>query len=278
MLSVSATIPWPAKAASPCMSSGKTLRRCSVSPRMRCRARAVPSTTGSTASRMARIGREPNLDFRAGSEFPDGVIAEVIFHVAIARDEIGNVVCAELGEDHLERFLEEIREHIEPAAMRHPHANFLDPVARAAMQNRVEDDHERFRALERKALLPDVAGVQKKLRTLPIRGAAAGARSPPVSKPDVSRGVTRSAPAPSCGCAGSGCAETRCRWRRRRFSSSVAIIARSVIFLFSRKNFDETCRSRSFSLKPSSRRVSSGFSGRLSASGFTRAIVCPRVR
>ena len=31
------------------------------------------------------------------------------------------------------------------------------------MQNRVENDHERFRALQRKAFLPDVAGVQKHL-------------------------------------------------------------------------------------------------------------------
>ena len=39
------------------------------------------------------------------------------------------------------------------------------------------------------------------------------------------------------------------------------------------KNLDETGRSRSFSLKPSSRRLSKGFSGRFSASGFTRAMV-----
>src|SRR5436190_2193422 len=39
------------KAASPCTSSGKTFRRCSVSPRIRCRARAFHSTTGSTASK-----------------------------------------------------------------------------------------------------------------------------------------------------------------------------------------------------------------------------------
>ena len=87
----------------------------------------------------------------------------MIFHIAVARDELGNVVRAELGEDHLERFLEKIRQHIEPAAMRHAHADFFDPRARAAMQNRVEDHHERFRALERKALLPDVAGVQENL-------------------------------------------------------------------------------------------------------------------
>ena len=45
--------------------------------------------------------------------------------------------------------------------MRHPHADFLDPGTRAAMQNGVEDEDERFRALKRKTLLPDVAGMQK---------------------------------------------------------------------------------------------------------------------
>ena len=60
--------------------------------------------------------------------------------------------------------------------------------------------------------------------------------------------------APNCESAGSGCAGTPSRSCRRRFRSSVAIISRSVICLLSRKNFDETWRSRSFSLKPSSRR------------------------
>ena len=87
----------------------------------------------------------------------------MILHIAVARDELGNIVRAEFGENHLERFLEEIGQHIEPATMRHAHADFFDPVARAAMQNRIEDDHERLRALERKALLSDIAGVEENL-------------------------------------------------------------------------------------------------------------------
>ena len=41
---------------------------------------------------MARIRRETNLNLRAVLELSDGAIAEVIFHVAIAGDQIGNVV------------------------------------------------------------------------------------------------------------------------------------------------------------------------------------------
>ena len=88
---------------------------------------------------MARVRREPDLDLRARSELAHGAITEVIFHVAIAGDQIGNVVLAKLGEDDLERFPQKIRQHIEPAAMRHAHANLLDAAVRAFVQNRVEN-------------------------------------------------------------------------------------------------------------------------------------------
>ena len=61
---------------------------------MRCRARAVPSDDRIDRLEMARIGREPNLDLRAGRELSDRPITEVIFHVAVARDEVRNVVGA----------------------------------------------------------------------------------------------------------------------------------------------------------------------------------------
>ncbi len=53
----SATTPWPAKAASPCSSSGITARRSSgVQPCWSCLARTLPSTTGSTISRCDGLG------------------------------------------------------------------------------------------------------------------------------------------------------------------------------------------------------------------------------
>ena len=98
---------------------------------MRCRARAMPSTTGSTASRW--LGLAASRIFTCAPERKScaRAITEVILHIAVPRDEFGNIVLAEFGEDYLERFLEEIREHVESAAVRHAHANFLDPVARA---------------------------------------------------------------------------------------------------------------------------------------------------
>ena len=112
---------------------------------------------------MARVCRKTNLDFSARFELSDGPIAQVIFHVTVAGDQVGNVVGRKFREDDLERFLQEIREHVEPAAMRHSHADFLDPVSRAAVENGVEDHHERFSALKRKPFLPDVTGMKKYL-------------------------------------------------------------------------------------------------------------------
>src|SRR5438045_456277 len=47
--------------------------------------------------------------------------------------------------------------------MGHAHADFLNAVPRAALENRIQNDHERFRALKRKAFLPDVTSVEKRL-------------------------------------------------------------------------------------------------------------------
>src|SRR5437879_10591291 len=55
---------------------------------------------------MARICRKTNFHLRAGCEFSHGPIAEMIFHVAIAGDELRNVILAELGENNAERFLQ----------------------------------------------------------------------------------------------------------------------------------------------------------------------------
>jgi hypothetical protein len=90
----------------------------------------------------------------------------MIFHVAIAGDEVRDVVRGKFGEDDLQRFLQEIRQDVEPAAVRHPHANLLDTVMRTAAENRVQDYHERLGALERKAFLPDVTSVEERLERL----------------------------------------------------------------------------------------------------------------
>src|SRR5947208_15407315 len=97
---------------------------------------------------MARVCRQTNLNLRAGAEFSDGAITEMIFYVAIAGDRFRDVVLAEFGENDPERFFQKIREHVEPAAVRHPHANLFNAVGWTFVKNAVENHHQRLGALE----------------------------------------------------------------------------------------------------------------------------------
>ena len=184
----------------------------------------------------------------------------MIFHVAIAGDELRNVILAELGENNAERFLQKIREHVQPPTVRHAHANFLNTSGRTFVKDRVENHHQRFGALDREAFLADVTRVQENFERLGFhqraeqsdfhlarRGMFVRARFEPVQHP---------VPHP-----------------RVLNVHELRAISRNVISSLSAKNFEETRRSRSFSLKPSSRSVRDGFSGRFSANGFTRAMV-----
>ena len=53
---------------------------------------------------MTRVCGKADLHLRARRKFSDGAITEMVFHVAIAGYELGNVVLAELGEDDAQRF------------------------------------------------------------------------------------------------------------------------------------------------------------------------------
>src|SRR5436309_15968142 len=84
---------------------------------------------------MARVRRKSDLDLGARSKPSHGLITEMIFHVAIASDQIGNVILAKLGEDDLQRFAQKIRKDIQPSSMRHAHANLLNAAIRAFVQD-----------------------------------------------------------------------------------------------------------------------------------------------
>src|SRR5438552_19185799 len=90
------------------------------------------------------IRLDPDLDLCSGNESPYRVITEMIFHVAVAGCQLGNIIFAKLGKDDLERFAQKICKDIESTAMRHAHANLLDAAFRAFVQDGVENHHERF--------------------------------------------------------------------------------------------------------------------------------------
>ena len=108
----------------------------------------LPLDHGVNRLEMTRVCRETNLNFGARRKFPNGAISEMIFHIAIAGDQIGNVVLAELGEDDAQRFFQEIRQHVQSTAVRHAHANFFHGSGGTFVQNRIENHHQRFRALQ----------------------------------------------------------------------------------------------------------------------------------
>jgi hypothetical protein len=84
---------------------------------------------------MARVGRQTDLDFRAVLQLSHGAITEVIFYIAVARHEVRDVVSGKFREDDLQRFLQKICQDIEPAAMGHAHADFLDAVPRTTLED-----------------------------------------------------------------------------------------------------------------------------------------------
>ena len=70
------------------------------------------------------------------------------------------VLALEFAEQILRRFAEQIHQHVEAAAMRHADDGLLDAGSAALLHQLVEQRHEAVAALERKALLADVLGVQ----------------------------------------------------------------------------------------------------------------------
>ena len=115
---------------------------------------------------VTRVGRESHTDLVPGGRRAFGEIAKVVFDVAVAADDVRNVVLGEFVEDERERLVEEIGQHVETAAVGHAHDNFLHPARFAALQDGVENDEQRLGALERESFLPDVARVQEVLESL----------------------------------------------------------------------------------------------------------------
>src|SRR5919198_164427 len=107
MLRHSATMPWPAKAASPWTRIGITRAR-SRSRERSCRPRTLPCTTASIHSRWLGLNARETCT-GAPSPRDDGAIAE-------------------LGEDLAHRLPEHVREHVEAPSVRHADGDVLHAV------------------------------------------------------------------------------------------------------------------------------------------------------
>ena len=64
------------------------------------------------------------------------------------------------------RLADDVRQHVEPAAMRHADHRFVHVGVGGAIQDLVQNHDGRFRAFQRKALVADETGVQKMFELL----------------------------------------------------------------------------------------------------------------
>ena len=80
--------------------------------------------------------------------------------------QIVRVYAFELGEQVLGHFAQHVDQHVEAPAVRHADDDLLHPLAAATLDQFVHAGDEALPALERKALLPDITGMQVLLQRL----------------------------------------------------------------------------------------------------------------
>ena len=127
----------------------------SLSPRWSCLARALPSTTGLTASRCEGLGASETMDDGA-VELAVGRGAEMVLHVARAAHLLGlRGAALELGEQRGVALVQDMHEGVEPAAMRHADHDVADAELAAALQDLLDAGDHRFAAVQAEALGAD---------------------------------------------------------------------------------------------------------------------------
>src|SRR5438067_1011849 len=107
---------------------------------------------------MARIRRHGNHNVVAGGSGSYAARAQMILDVAGSLRARGIDIPLEFGEDLSQRFADNIRKDIEPAAMSHAEDNLVRVLRAGAVDQLVKDGDGGLRALEREALLPHEPG------------------------------------------------------------------------------------------------------------------------
>ena len=124
---------------------------------------------------VGRVGGEADLDRFAGGGVEDGLVAEMVFYITVARDGFGQVVFGKLFEEDVEIFPHDARQDIETTAVGHAHDDFFDADVRAVFDDGVDGGHHGFSALEGEAFLADVFGVEEAFEELGLVDAAENA-------------------------------------------------------------------------------------------------------
>ena len=124
---------------------------------------------------VTRVGRERDVHGPARRRLVDAIGAVVVLHVARAplggEGPLHVAPALELGEDRLVRQPDDVGQHVEAAAVRHPQHYPTSAAHAGELDRLVEHRHEDVQPLDREALLPEVRPVEEALQPLHCRQA-----------------------------------------------------------------------------------------------------------
>ena len=168
MLSASATIPCPANAASPWISSGRQRVRPRSETRS-CLARTRPCTTVFTHSRWLGLNASDRCTLCASAPSPNVRSMEnprwYLTSPPLLRS-VGVELVLELGEDLRRRLLQHVGEHVEPPAVSHADHDLDHVRARGALDQPLQQRDQALGALQREALVAQELVLQELLEHL----------------------------------------------------------------------------------------------------------------
>ena len=117
---------------------------------------------------VARVCRQADAH-AAIRKLADAFIAEVVFHIAIASDEVRFVIRRELVEHGGDGFADEVGQHVHASAMGHAHLDLAHAVGRAGFENRIEENHDTLAAFIGKPFFTEETFAQKILEGLRLQ-------------------------------------------------------------------------------------------------------------
>ena len=127
----------------------------------------APFDNGIDELEVRRVERQGDVDLFAARSFAVERVAQVVLHVAAA--DVGfRVVVLEPGEDLAHVGLHDVDHHVEPATVRHPDDDLIDPQQRSSLDQHVQGGNHAFATFEREAFGPNVLGVEELFENLGI--------------------------------------------------------------------------------------------------------------
>ena len=165
MLSVSATTPWPGERGVAVHEDRQHRERLGVVDRVLLGADHADDDRVDRLE-VARVGGQLDRDVLAGAGHELAALAEVVLHVARALHRVGVDLALELLEDLVVALADDVREHVEAAAVGHADDRAVELGVGGRLEDGVEDRDGRLGALEPEPLLADVLRGEELLERL----------------------------------------------------------------------------------------------------------------